>query len=76
MLIKIGKWHIVFLTKNENTELWNERWFSILPFRFNYKFTIQIKKRFGLKLEKGMICGENIFPPRFSKESEGKSNGN
>lgn len=68
MLVKIGKWYIVFLTGNKNKELWNERWFSIYPFRFNQKYQVQIKKRLGMNLKKGCLPGEHIFPPNFSKE--------
>ena len=73
MLIKIGKWHLVFITGNKDGKLWRERWFSLFPFRFNEKYTVQMRRRLGMTLKKGCIPGESIFPPKFNiKSKEGE----
>ena len=66
MLIKIGKWHLVFIKKIDD-KLWSEKWFSLFPFRFNENYTAQMKKRLGLAYKHGTVYGESIFLPQFNK---------
>jgi len=74
MLIKIGKGHVVFISRL-NDVLWRERWFSVFPWRWNETYDVNMTRRLIPNFKGGILPGESIFPPHFRKRRKVNEDG-